>query len=281
MRDRSQPAIVRFNRIRGLLLLVLVLLTPVLAWNGFVQQMNVRAVDIFMRLRPPAVSGAIRQIVLLAIDDTTARRYGPLPLKRSLLAEGLTRLRSFQPRVVALDLLLSEEVDSHDLELASSVRQLRHAILGAAIQNDESISPIWILPIPALEHSATLGHLHAAPDADGTVRSVLLAKVADQRRLWALGLEAVAADISGERPLETERFIQIGPVRIPATQRDDRMMLINYAGPEGTFQRISFSTLLETAVAPKFFKDKIVILGVTAQGSGDRLSSPVSSGFGI
>ena len=59
---------------------------PVLAWNGFIQQVNAGLNDVLMRLRGAATSSAACEIVLVAIDDATAARYGRLPLRRSVLA---------------------------------------------------------------------------------------------------------------------------------------------------------------------------------------------------
>ena len=89
-------------------LCLLAVVIPVLAWNGFVQQVNSAFSDILLRMRAPATEGAVRDVVLLAIDDATLARYGPLPLKRSTLATGLKNLAVLNPRILAVDLLLAE-----------------------------------------------------------------------------------------------------------------------------------------------------------------------------
>jgi signal transduction histidine kinase len=255
---------------------------PLVIWNGFIQQVNAEWNDLTLRLLPSTPSEAVRQVVLVAVDDRTAARHGAIPLDRRILASGLRSLAQARPRVLAVDLLLSEPGDpGADAELARSLALFPHRILGAALGANDSPSPVWIWPLPELEASSTVAHVHAAPDPDGDVRSVLLAKVGESRRLWALGLESARLFLRADRPVETEDSILLGSLRIPATASSSRTLWINYSGPEGTFQRVSFADLIERPADAAIFRDKLVILGVTAQGAGDRVFTPVSVGIGM
>jgi signal transduction histidine kinase len=269
--------------VRSAYLCLLAVVLPLLVWNGFVQQINSTFLDILLRMRPSAKRGGVQEIVLLAIDDGTLARYGPLPLKRSILADGLKKLYALAPRVVAIDLLLAEATtSSEDERLAEALRLFRRRlVLAAALASGANGAAEWILPTAAFRHDTVVAHVHAAPDSDGDVRSVLLAKSNGIRRFWALGLEAVRMAHDFDRPLETRSFVGIGDIRIPASSEAERAMTINYAGPEGTFATVPFSAILAGSVAREIFRNKIVILGVTAQGGGDRLFTPMSSGIGM
>lgn len=268
--------------IRSLYVLVVLAVLPVLIWNGFIQQVSSEWNDLILRMREAPVSPAIGQVILAAIDDQTAARYGRLPLNRAKLAEGLEVLAQAQPRVVVLDLLISEPGDpAQDARLARALRLFPAVVLGAALESDAAEHPRWILPLPGLAQGLPVAHVHAAPDADGDVRSVLLLKEGAGQRFWALGLEAARLATAADRPLESADSVSLGQVRIPAAQSGSRSMMINYAGPEGTFPRVSFGALLDRAAGLSRFRGKIVIVGVTAQGSGDRLFTPLSSGIGM
>jgi signal transduction histidine kinase len=272
---------------RALYLGALALLIPLLAWNGAVQEINAGVGDLLLRLRPPPESPALANIVLVAIDDGTAAGCGPLPLKRSTLAAGLRRLAQFQPRVLALDLLLSESTLAEDDQaLAEALNRFPAVILGAALRNDSAAEPQWILPLPRFMAAQAVGHVHTEPDVDGVVRSVPLVKASRNARLWNFGLEVAGAALKSGRPLERHDSVMLGEVRIPSPDSADpasriRPMTINYAGPEGTFRRIAFSSLLNNRAGASEFRDKVVILGVTAQGTGDRLFTPLSAGIGM
>jgi CHASE2 domain-containing sensor protein len=79
---------------------------PFLMWNGVVQQMNAGVGDALFRMRGPVHSPSVAQIVLLAIDDSTLSEYGPLPIRRSVLADAIRRIAEFRPRALVLDMLL-------------------------------------------------------------------------------------------------------------------------------------------------------------------------------
>lgn len=275
----------RPTHVRLAYLCLLAVVIPVLVWNGFVQHINSAFTDILLRMRPSAGNGAVREVVLLAIDDGTLARYGPLPLKRSTLAAGLSRLHALAPRVLAIDLLLAEPTtQSEDERLAEALHLFRgRLILATAMASDVSVAVAaeWILPTAAFLNGAAVAHVHAAPDSDGDVRSILLAKSNGARRFWALGLESARMASGFDRPLETRPFLQVGDIRIPASSAAERAMTINYAGPEGTFTTVPFAAVLEGSVRGAIFRNKIVILGVTAQGGGDRLFTPMSSGIGM
>lgn len=269
-------------KVRAAYFAVLLVAIPWIAWNGFVQQFNAQATDILMRLRPVTAGGATRDLVLVAIDDNTAARFGPLPLNRAALAEGLTRLAGYGPAVVAVDVLIAEPGDEEaDAALAEAVGHLPRVIAAAALSSDPEGGGRWVLPLPRLRQTVRIAHVHAEPDPDGVVRSVMLDKRAGGVRLWAMGLEVVALFTGAGRPVEAPDWLRLGKREIPASERSGRLLRINYAGPEGTFRRVSFTALMDGSARTGEFRDKAVILGATAQGSGDRHFTPVSSGIGM
>ncbi len=268
--------------LRAVYLALLLITVPILLWNSFVGQFNESFSDILLRLRPPARTAGVDSIVLVAIEDGTAARYGPLPLKRSVLAEGLGKIADAAPRVLALDLIISEAgPPDDDQKLAAALRRFPQVVLSAALASDSPARPSWILPLASLASHAVTAHVHAAPDPDGNVRSILLAKLTQDRRLWALALEACRLFLRGGVPVERDDSIDLDGIRIPARSWEDRRLRINYAGPEGAFRRVAFSAVLDGTANLADLRDRIVILGVTAQGGGDRLFTPVSSGIGM
>ncbi|HZC23016.1 MAG TPA: CHASE2 domain-containing protein [Candidatus Binatia bacterium] len=255
---------------------------PLLMWNGAVQQFNASVSDALLRMRGSIHSPSVDEVVLLAIDDTTLNRYGPLPLRRATIADAIRRVAEFRPRALVLDMLFAESGPSDDdLALASALSAVPAVVLGVAIESDNVQQPRWIVPLPELGGGHLVGHVHAEPDPDGNVRSVLLAKAAAGQRFWALGVQAVRVTRHTGAPVEERNAIQLGDLRIPASEAAGRMMRINYAGPEGTFRRISVAAILDGSAHPEDFSNRTVLLGVTAQGGGDRLFTPVSTGIGM
>ena len=178
----------------GLLALALL---PVLAWNGLVQAGNVSAFDMFLRLSPTRPNSARKSVVLLAIDDETVSRFGPLPLNRAVVAEALNRI-SAEPSVLVVDVLLSERTrEAEDARLSNALGRFPKVVLATALEaTDENKQPRWIMPLPEFQrHAFAVGHVHFEPDRDGLARTLLLTKANAGNRYWALGFEAFRASM--------------------------------------------------------------------------------------
>ena len=256
-----------------------------LAWSGPAQHGNAAAADMLLRLDHRHLGLAQRNVILLAIDDETVERYGPLPIDRAVLAEALKRVARAAPSVLVVDILLSERTTSAaDASLADAFHQFPSVILATALKiPSQRRSSQWLKPLPEFESRAiALGHVHIEPDPDGVARTLLLAKSDGDRRYWALGFEAYRAWLGVQTPsIESANALRVGTHRIPAVNGNDRLLWIHYAGPEGTFQHVSLARVLEGQVPISDFAGKVVILGTTAQGAGDRIFTPFSTGLGM
>ncbi len=275
----------------GLLALILL---PSLAWNGLVQQGNASAFDMLLRLSPARPSSGRENVVLLAIDDETVSRYGPLPLNRAVVAEALNRIASARPKVLVVDMLLSEKTQAAaDASLADSFSRFPRVVLAAALEATEATEATpatqdskqfrWITPLPEYQrHAFALGHVHLEPDRDGLARTLLLTKANADNRYWALGFEAFRAALGAqEPPTEYAKELRVGNRRVPAADSNGRLLWIHYDGPEGTLRRVSLASVLDGRAPASSFAGKVVILGVTAQGAGDRVYTSFSSGLGM
>jgi signal transduction histidine kinase len=266
----------------GLLALILL---PVFAWNGLVEEGNVSAFDMLLRLSPTRADSAREKVVLLAIDDETVSRYGPLPLKRAVIAEALKRISSAKPKVLAVDVLLSERTQAaDDADLSTAIGGFPKVVLATALEaTEENKQPRWITPLPEFQrHAFALGHVHFEPDRDGLARTLMLTKGNADNRHWALAFEAFRAAVGvQEAPTEDTKEVRVGNRLVPASNSDGRVLWIHYNGPEGTFRRVSLASVLDGEASASSFADKIVFVGVTAQGAGDRVYTPFSSGLGM
>jgi signal transduction histidine kinase len=265
-------------------LLVLIIL-PFLTWNGLVQQGNASAFDMLLRLSPARHSSGRENVVLLAIDDETVSRYGTLPLDRAVVAKALKRVASAEPKVLVVDVLLSERTrEAADASLADALSRFPRVVLASALDApQDSKQSRWLTPLPDFQsHAFALGHIHFEPDRDGLARMLLLTKANADNRYWALGFEAFRAALGAqEPPTEYANELRVGNRRILAANSSDRLLWIHYDGPEGTFRRASLASVLDGRAPTSSFAGKVVILGVTAQGAGDRVYTPYSAGLGM
>ena len=141
------------------------------------------------------------------------------------------------------------------------------------------------LPYPALvEASVRLGHTANALDADGPFRHYLLLASAKGRLFPSLALStALAADGLGLDDIRIEgRTVRAGPIE--ATLNDDWRLPIWFNGGPGTYQTYSYSHIVyaegqieqgeQPGLDPELFRDKIVLVGVSATGLHDMFTTP-------
>jgi adenylate cyclase len=133
------------------------------------------------------------------------------------------------------------------------------------------------------EAARSYGFFDNNPDADGTMRhALLIARYQDQGEFPSLAFEAlrVYEDIKDQSTVAylaengLER-IEVGPYTFPI-QRDGTG-LVNYTGPYGTYRHFSMADVIDGAVPPSTFRDRIVFVGATAIGIGDLRTTPFNA----
>jgi adenylate cyclase len=133
------------------------------------------------------------------------------------------------------------------------------------------------------EAAKSYGYFNDVPDADGTFRrAALVVRYRDRDFYPSLGFQVVREyedikdqNIVGYLAENGLERIEFGPHNLKTGR--DASMLINFAGPAGTYEHISMADVLSGAVAPSSFKDKIVLVGGTAVGIGDLRITPYQS----
>jgi adenylate cyclase len=133
-------------------------------------------------------------------------------------------------------------------------------------------------PIPVLAEAAKeLGHVTMLADRDGTTRWEAVAFEHEGHYYPSLAVQAVRLATAVEPTrltLDFGRSLVVGAVSVPLDPRD--RMLINYAGPGGTYRHLSAVDLLTGKVPPDAVRDRIVFVGATAAGTYDLRVTPTS-----
>ncbi len=138
-------------------------------------------------------------------------------------------------------------------------------------------------PIPALlDAAAGTAYVDIDADADGVIRSELGVVKFHGRYcvpLFLAILRAAAGDANlalslGKRGVSG---ISLGNINIPVNQVGQ--MLIRFRGPEGTFPHYSVSDIIDHKLPMADLAGKIVLVGVTGKGLGDRVVTPVEGNF--
>ncbi len=209
--------------------------------------------DAAMRAAP---AEADPDILIVAIDEQSLAALGRWPWPRRLHAELLQQLADAGLQSVAMDLLLTEP-SADDPALAEAMQRLgvrlpvQFLIPGRNGQAFERIDPVDALA----RRAAAIGHANAQIDADGTVRAAALCFSATEDSAplpHLMALRGQAADCDAARRLR-------------------------FAPPE-SFATISYVSVLRGEVPQALLAGRRVLIGMTAQGLGDRYPVPVSDG---
>lgn len=228
---------------------------------------------------------APEDIVLVAIDDATIRAAGGYPLSRTYLARLLRSLGQAKPRAVAIDILfLDPGDDTIDAELAAALKALPSTIGMAAIFDRSSreaaaafgpftdlpVASTVQMPIERLRDVSRAGTVNVAKDHGGIPRHIPLLIATEGALVPALALQAVML-ASGKPELFRDR-IELGRISVPVDL--GAHLAIRFYGPQGTVRTVSAKSVLEGTTPLSRLTDRVIVLGATALGSGDTVSTP-------
>ena len=222
-------------------------------------------------------------IVIVAIDEQSLRELGRWPWSRRTHAELVRKLSAAGAKAIALDIVFAEPDATDpaaDAELAVALADHGRVVLPVLNeQNRLGGQLLETLPIPVLAAAvAGMGHIDVELDQDGIARSVYL-KAGLGSPYWptlALALlELESASPTARQALPGQRAAASNPSS-PYVWRRDYRVLIPFAGPPGHFRHFSYREVLRDGIAPATFRDKLVLVGLTATGMGDALPTPVS-----
>ncbi|OGR90845.1 MAG: hypothetical protein A3J74_09395 [Elusimicrobia bacterium RIFCSPHIGHO2_02_FULL_57_9] len=168
-----------------------------------------------------------------------------------------------------------------ELPPAISSSALPHQVLqsapGAAMaEGAKAIYPI----VPFAEATMGVGHVNVEPDLDGVVRAESPVMKYNDSHIPSYALQLILAYI-GMKPsdglLVPGKEVKLGKFSIPLNEQGK--MLITFNGPDQTFRYYSFSDVMNDKVSMDVFKDKIVIVGLTATAVATLYVTPVAHNF--
>ena len=240
------------------------------------------------------------QIVIVAIDEKSIQRFGPLAWPRSEYVPLVERLTGAGARVIGFDFTfgaLEREAESNRL-LAGAMKKAGNVVFGfeftdvgdpsppgtppsafvqaSALQRFESPAsppaPRLIEPEPVLaEAAAALGHVRTVASEDGRIRVLPLAIQHGDKAYPSFALQ-VARVYTATRPEAVALrggVLTMAEWDIPVS--DSGEVLLNWpAGGERAFPQHSFLDVVRGDVPDEAFRGKAVLVAGTASGLDDR-----------
>ncbi len=261
---------------------------------GFLQPMEWQAFDHLMQVKPAELPDSRFLVVTVTEEDIQAQ--GNEPRRGSLsdrsLAQLLKKLDSYNPKLIGLDIYRDFPVEAKYPELAKYLKTSDRFIAVCEVStgnNDPAISPPPEVP------KANLGFSEISVDPDQIVRRHLLAMTPSASSPctphYAFSTELATRYLQKTRGISlkitSDGNIQLGKVVFQpldahsggyqGADSSGHQILLNYRfyrSPEDFVQKVTLSQVLKGEVNPDHVKDRIVLIGVTAQSAKDFFNTP-------
>ncbi|TVT93435.1 CHASE2 domain-containing protein [Pseudomonas sp. RGB] len=222
--------------------------------------------DSLRRLTPLPVDP---RILLVTIDDQSLKKLGQWPWPRSVHADLIDRLSTARPAGILFDVIFSEPGDAaDDQRLADAVCNAGNVLLPTASSDaaDEQL-------LPLLKCAKGMGQINVEADNDGVVRSLYMREGPPGNTLAQLAW--LAYTLSGQtspmpglaKEPDGQHWHREHAVRVPYTA-------------QGHFPSVSYVSVLQGEVPPDVLRGRLILVGATAYGMGDRFVTPLSSTVG-
>jgi len=227
--------------------------------------------DAMMRMRPALQS----DVVIVAIDETSLGAVGRWPWPRSVHAGLIDRLAAARPAAIGFDVLFVEP-SPDDAQLARAIGHAGNVVLPLTFSvpgNNGAPFDLQRPVAPLAEATRAIGHVDLAVDPDGILRIASLL-AGNARTHWPSLAEQVYRLVRGH---PSRAFERSALARLPENRFAlSKPILIPFSGAAGFHRSVSASAVLRGEVPPELLRDKVVLIGSTASGSGDQY--PVPSG---
>lgn len=257
--------------------IILLLLVALLQLTGILSRVDNLIYDVGQKLQTQT---APSDVVIVAIDEISLSQLGRWPWPRNIHADLIRRLKAEGASVIGMDIIFSEpDINNNgaDEDLAQAIAEANNVVLPVLLEATRVNGQIIeTLPLPNLaEKAADLGRVHAALDEDGIARSIHLYEGVGAP-VWQHFSQAIFN--VAQQQVSKNKFLSATMADEKSTfllkQQDQRK--INFLGPPGHFLTISYVQVLNGQFEKGLFNNKIVLVGATASGMNDLLSTPVS-----
>lgn len=252
---------------------------------GLGEKAELGAYDTWFNLRGVEAPG--KDIVIVAMDEKSMEKLGPLPWSRAVHARLLDKLR--EAKVVGFDVFFDGPTDPLvDKALAKAIARHGHVVLATMFAFEQDENGQWAqrfkVPLTQLaEAAAGLGFINTYAEKGNIVRRVTLIDVNTLEQpipSFSVAISMTAAGLGLDDLTLKDGTVSFGGFHLPVSR--DNQVLIDFWGPARTFPTYSYIDVLEGHVSPDNFRDAIVLVGIftpTEQSSyGDTYENPFTKG---
>lgn len=255
---------------------------------GFLEPLEIAALDQFFRWRSPTPPDD--RIVIISINDDDIRAVGEWPLPDAVLADLMRKIKAAQPRAIGLDIYRELPIDAEYSELIRLFETTPNLI---GIEKIPDRYSQGVDSPKALALRNQVGFNNIVIDADGKVRRIILYWTLDGVPKTAFALQLAQLYLEAENILPKPsaadpNVLQLGETVLPPLKSDagpyvaadtqGYQIFANYSQTQ--FKTISLTAFLQQTASDdaSLLGDRIVLIGSTADSLQDFVLTPFSGG---
>ncbi len=236
--------------------------------------------DEWMRLRGARPTSG--DIVIVAIDDESFKWTGyQWPWPRAYLAQIVNAINKGKPRVVGLDVFLTEagRDPGGDAALAQAISQSPSSVSDMEILHPQAGMISLSLPVQPIRGALkAIGITTIVVDKDAVTRSIQAYDSYGNQVYYNWAFQVAAQYLKVDPPSNPNQFdLTFNGKQVPLHKG---LLLVNFNGPAGTYPTYSaYQAALGDVLKenPNAFKDKIVLIGATTITLHDVYATPFSA----
>jgi adenylate cyclase len=266
---------------------------------GFFEQAELQKYDELLRMRPNKATD--QRVVVISIGEKDIQTRQEYPVKDDTLAELLTKLEQYEPRVIGVDIArdVPQGTAKGRKAMLAAIQKNDRVIMGCVLSSSKNVG----VPAPAETPVDQIASADYSSDSDSTVRRAALisAPVENQMKLGRTQVcnnptsevhslaFATAINYLVDLKIESQvaadkQSIRLGAAtlqRLPNSMggyvnanAPDFQILLNYRGSKNAVQTLEMGDVLSGNVDPTMLKDKLVLIGYTSPIIKDILKTP-------
>ncbi|MFN0117945.1 MAG: CHASE2 domain-containing protein [Elusimicrobiota bacterium] len=224
-------------------------------------------------------------IVVINIDEESIAKLGRWPWPRKIHGELIRKLAKTGAKVVAFDTLFTEKDDENptsDQVLASAAQDTGISVQAfffkSGISEINASDPLF--PYESLNENSRIGFVNLDPDSDGITRRAKLFAISGEDAFPSFAVETLGV-AQGKSFAELQTAL---PIKFrPDSHEFENSLVINFADPRYSptgfpYPTYSYADIIDNRIdLDKYFKNKIVFVGVTAAALFDLKAIPYIS----
>ncbi|MEH1781384.1 MAG: adenylate/guanylate cyclase domain-containing protein [Nostoc sp.] len=276
---------------RGVLLAVpnITALIIAIRLTGLLQLLELAALDQFFLLRPQ--ESADTRIVIVEINEADVRRQGQWPMSDAKLASLLEKIKQQKPRAIGLDIYRDLPVNPGHQDLLKVFKSTPN-LIGVQKVSD-TIDSSAVDSSPELKQLHQVGSNDLPIDGDGKIRRALLyVNLNNNEILESFGLKLALLylkpeGITAKPSANNSNYLQLNRGVFPIFEANDGgyvradagsyQVLLNYRGRIQQFTKVSLTEVQENLIPQDLMRNKVVLIGATAESLKDLFYTPYSS----